>query len=121
MPKTHEYEDPTRLKLIEELKEASRENNAKIWRAIAKELSRSRRNRRSVNIWRINRYTSKGDMVVVPGKLLGDGILDHKVEIAAFRFTESAKKKIEAAGGCVRTIPELMKKNPLGSGVIIMS
>ncbi len=121
MPKTYEYEDPIRLRLIEELKEVARKNNAKIWRAIARELSRSRKNRCSVNIWKINKYTSKGDVVVVPGKLLGDGTLDHKVEIAAFRFTESAKKKIEAAGGCVRTIPELVKKNPMGSNVIIMS
>lgn len=120
MPKTHEYENPDRLKLIDELKEASRGNNAKIWAAVAKELSRSRKNRRSVDIWRINRYTSKGDTVIVPGKLLGDGILDHKVKIAAFSFTESARKKVDVVGGKVMTIPELIKKNPRGSGVRII-
>lgn len=102
------------------MKEASREDNAKIWGAVAEELSKSRGNRRSVNIGRVNRHTSKGDTVVVPGKLLGYGILDHKVEIAAFRFAESAKKKVEVAGGKIMTIPDLMKKNPRGSGVRII-
>jgi large subunit ribosomal protein L18e len=120
MPKTYEQEDPNRLKLIEDLKEASNRNDAGIWKAVAKELSRSRRNRRSVDIWRINRYTSKGDTVVVPGKLLGDGALDHKVNVAAFRFTESVRKKVELTGGDLMTIQELIKKNPKGSGVKIM-
>lgn len=120
MPRTYEYEDPYRLKLIENLEEASRGNNAKIWKAIAGDLSRSSRNRCTVNIWSINKHTSEGDTIVVPGKLLSEGVLDHKVEVAAFKVTESAKKKVEMAGGKIITIPDLIKKNPRGSGIKII-
>ncbi len=120
MPRTYEYENPERLKLIEELKEASRKNDVRIWKALSMELSRSRKNRRSVNMWKINKHTSKGDIIIVPGKLLGDGILEHKISVAAFEFSESAKKKIGSVGGEVMTIQELVKKNPAGSGIKII-
>ena len=120
MPRTFEYEDPIRLELINELKVIARKEDAKIWRAVARELSRSRKNRRKVNIWRINKHTKKGETVVVPGKVLGDGSLDHKLEIAAFKFTQSAKEKIKKAGGKFMSISELIKKNPKGSNVRII-
>lgn len=120
MPKTFEYEDPLRLELIDKLKETARKEDVRIWKAIAKELSRSRRNRRVVNIGEINKHTRNGDVVIVPGRVLGDGILDHKIEIAAFKFTENAKEKIEKLGGKFMSISELMKKNPKGSNVRLM-
>jgi len=120
MPRTFEYEDPRRLELIEELERASRENKAKVWKSIARELSRSRRNRKEVNVWRLNKYTSDNETVIVPGKLLGDGNLDHKLSVAAFRFTEGAREKVEKAGGKTMPINQLMKKNPKGSNIRVM-
>ena len=119
MPRTHEFEDPGRLELVDELKAIARKNDAKIWRVIARELSRSRKNRREVNLWRINRCAKKGDTLVVPGKVLSEGILDqdHKVTIAAFKFTGNAKEKIEKLGGKTMSISELVRKNPKGSNV----
>ncbi|MCD4740414.1 uL15 family ribosomal protein [archaeon] len=52
-----------------------------------------------VNLWKISKNTQKGDTILVLGKVLGDGNLDHPVNIAAESFSESAKKKIESAGG----------------------
>ncbi len=120
MPKTPEYKDPERIKLINVLKDASKEKGSSIWKALAEELSRSRKNRRAVNISKLNTYTSKGDMVVVPGKILGDGIIDHEISIAAFDFSQAAKEKVKEAGGEVLTIPELMEKNPKGSNIKII-
>lgn len=117
MPKTFEYEDPVRLQLINELKAAARKEDANIWSAVARELVRSRKNRRGVNLWRINKYAKKGETIVVPGKVLSDGSLDHKVEIAAFKFTENSRKKIDKSGGKYMSISELIKKNPRGSNV----
>ncbi|OYT27767.1 MAG: 50S ribosomal protein L18e [Candidatus Altiarchaeales archaeon ex4484_96] len=119
--RTHYAEDVNRLKLIEELKKAAKEKEAAVWDKIAEELSRSRRNRRCVNVWKINRYTEKGDIALIPGKVMGDGILDHKVEVAAFKFTENAKQKIKSYGGKTISIPELLKKNPKGSKIKIIS
>jgi ribosomal protein L18E len=40
--------------------------------------------------------------------------------VAAYDFSDSAKKGIAEAGGSNLTIMELVKKNPNGSGVKIM-
>jgi len=120
MVRSIEFRDPGRLELIRALEDASKSNQSNIWSAVAYELSRVRRNRREVNVCRINKYTGDGDVVVVPGKVLGDGILSHKVEVAAYRFTAGAQKKIEGAGGKTMTISELLKRNPKGSKIKLM-
>lgn len=120
MPRTFEYKDPIRIGLIEELKKASKENKAGIWESIARELSRSRRNRKEVNIRRLNQHTSDNETAIVPGKLLGDGNLDHKITVAAFRLTEGAKEKVEKSGGKIISIQDLIKKNPKGSKIKII-
>jgi len=112
--------NPQLLELIRFLKKKAVENKAEIWRDIAERLAVSRRRRVAVNISRINRYTEKGDVVVVPGKVLGAGKLEHKVTVAAFSFSETAKNKILKARGKCLTIQDLVKKNPKGSNVKII-
>jgi large subunit ribosomal protein L18e len=112
--------NPELVKLIRFLKKKSREHKAKIWKAIAEKLAVSRRRRIAVNISRINRYTARNDVVVVPGKVLGAGELDHPVTIAAFAYSETAKQKIKRARGKCLTLPELVEKNPKGSNVKII-
>ena len=119
MPRTIAYKDPERLRLVKNLRRYSKESNAPIWNAVAKELEGVRKNRREVNLGEINEHTSEGDVVIVPGKVLGSGSLDHKVTIAAFKFSGGAKNKIEKIGECI-SIQELSEKNPKGSGVKIM-
>jgi large subunit ribosomal protein L18e len=51
---------------------------------------------------------------------LGSGSLSKKLTVAAYDFSESAKKKIAAAGGKHLTIPEMVKKHPDGAGIRIM-
>lgn len=118
--RTHSAEDVNRLKLIEELRKLSREEDVNLWERIAKELSRSRSNRRRVNVWKINRYTEDGETIIVPGKVLGNGVLEHPVEVAAYRFSTSAKKKIKRVGGKAMAIEDLIKENPSGSEVKII-
>jgi len=88
-----------------------------IWKRVAEDLEKPRRIRRVVNLSRINRYSKDGETIIVPGKVLGDGILEKKVDIAAFQFSQSAVEKIKSAGGNVLSISELLKKNPEGKGV----
>ena len=73
-----------------------------------------------MNLSRINRHTQKGDTVVVPGKLLGAGALDHSVAVAAFNASEKAKAKLAAAKAKYLSIPELVEKNPKGANVKII-
>lgn len=106
--------------LVETLLKYSNKYNAKIWKRVAEELSKPSRKRRAVNIGRINRYTEHGDYVVVPGKVLGAGELDHPVVIAAFSFSKTAIAKIQNAGGRAVSIFELLREKPNGSNVKII-
>ena len=112
--------NPELLNLIRFLKKQAREHKAKIWRDIAERLATARRRRIAVNVSRINRYTKKNDIVVVPGKVLGAGKLEHRVTVAAFSFSETAKKKISNVKGKCLTIQDLIKKNPKGSNIKII-
>lgn len=112
--------NPNLVWLIAELKSRSREEKAPIWRVVAKKFERPTRRYAELNLSKINRYTSEGEMVIVPGKVLGSGCIEHPVTVAAFNFSSSAREKILRAGGRCLSIEELMKTNPSGSGVRIM-
>lgn len=112
--------NPQLLALIKQLKKAYKENHAPIWRDLAERLSSPRRERCEVNISRINRWTKPGDTVVVPGKVLGAGKLDHEVKVAAFSFSKSAIEKITRAGGKALSVKSLTETNPKGSHVKII-
>jgi large subunit ribosomal protein L18e len=62
-----------------------------------------------VNLFKINRHTKKGEAVIVQGKVLAKGSLDHPVKIAAKGFSKNALKKIEDAGGKVISTEEAKK------------
>jgi len=89
----------------------------RIWKKVSKKLSGPRRNRVKANLYRINKKTSKNDVIVIPGKVLGMGELDHTLTIACLEYSKSAKKKIESSGSKLITIEELLEQNPKGSGV----
>jgi len=113
-------QNPEMLNLIRSLRENAKENNATIWRDIADRLSSSRRRRAAVNLSRLNRYTKEKETVVVPGKVLSAGELDHPLIVAAFTFSTQARSKISQAKGKCLTISELLKNNPKGSNIRIM-
>jgi len=48
----------------------------------------------SVNLDKINKESKEGDNIIVPGKVLSKGEINHKINIAAFRFSEEAKNKL---------------------------
>ncbi len=98
-----------RRKLIRELKKLSRETGRRFWRRVAEELSRPRRQRRAVNVSRINRYAKNGEVIVVPGKVLGAGILEKKVTVLAESFSEKAYHKIIEAGGKPILLSEVLE------------
>ena len=112
--------NPELIKLIRFLKKQSREKDAGIWLDVAEYLSKSNRQRVAVNLSRINRYTQRGNTIVVPGKVLASGTLNHAVTVAAFSASEKAKEKLKAIKAKYVSIPELVEKNPKGSNVKII-
>ena len=105
--------------LIAMLREESYKGNA-IWKKVADDLNIPTRQRKIVNLSKINRFTAENEVVVVPGKVLSSGELGHKLIIAAFRFSASSIEKMKKSGSSAMSISELMKKNPSGKGVRII-
>ena len=108
------------MSLIVELKKRSREHEAALWDRVASDLAKPARKRRIVNLNRINRFTKENEIVIVPGKVLGTGDLDHKVTIAAFQFSNGAKEKIEETGSKVASLLSLSKEKPQGKHIRII-
>lgn len=112
--------NPNLVGLIGDLKAQSRETGAALWRDVAQRLSRSRSNWANPNLSRLSRHCPEGVTVLVPGKLLGSGEVSSKHDVAAYSISAGAREKIEAAGGRVLSLSELMNENPNGSGVYIL-
>ena len=110
----------TLVKTITELKEASRKNEAPLWRSIANRLEGSSRNWPSVNVSKLEYNVSKNGKAVIPGKLMGTGIITKKMTVAAYSFTNSAKEKIQSAGGKCLTYNEMIKAAPKGTDVKVI-
>jgi len=105
--------------LVEDLRRAGSQE-CKLWLRLANDLDRSTRLRRSVNVSRLARHTKENDTVVVPGKVLGSGELQHSLTVAAWGFSNGAREQIEKAKGKCVSIQELMKTNPKGQKVRII-
>jgi large subunit ribosomal protein L18e len=112
--------NPLLKDLIGELKKRSSEQSVKLWKRIALDLERPTRNRRVVNLSRINRYTKENEIIIVPGKVLGSGMLNHKLTISAYQFSDQAKDKIEKSGAEIVPLLELSKEKPNGKSIRIM-
>ena len=108
------------VKTIDELRKASRENDAPIWKSIAKKLEGPSRNWPVVNISKIEHIVSKNGKAIIPGKIMGSGTLSKKVTVSAYSFTRSATEKIENAGGKCMIYNEFIKKNPTGKDVVVI-
>lgn len=106
--------------LIRDLNKLGSEKNIKIWKRIASDLEKPTRQRRVVNLSRINYHTKENDTIIVPGKVLGSGLLSHKLTIAAYSFSEGALEKIQKVNAKAITITDLMKENIKGKRVKII-
>jgi len=101
-----------------QLKKHSKEG--KIWGVASRYAMSSRKNVPEVNLSKISKLSSPNDQVLVPGKVLGYGKLEHPVQVAAFSFSLRALKGIEAAGGKALSAERLSELNPKGKRVKII-
>ena len=87
--------NPNLIELINKLNKKSKTENAAIWKDVANRLGRSNRRTAEVNLSDIARYANADETVLVPGKVLSNGDLTEKVNVAAFKFSQKAQEKIE--------------------------
>lgn len=111
--------NPRLTSLIAECKSVARDSGADVWHDIADRLEKPRRTHAEVNLGRIERYADEEETVVVPGKVLGSGVLQKNVTVAAVDFSSTAKKKIDQVGDAVE-LEQALERNPEGSNVRVI-
>lgn len=107
------------LHTIKALKRRFNETQVALWSDLAKRLNKNKP--ASVNLSNINRYTKGNDIIAVPGKVLGTGMINHPIQVAALKFSKKAREKIIKAGGECLTLPELAERNLKGSDIKIIA
>lgn len=108
------------IQLANDLKTASSKNDAPIWSKLAELALKPHSARRTVNLKKIEQLTKENDVVIVPGKVLGTGMLSHKIILCSFSISNSAASKILESGGKIIGFSEMIKKFPSGKGVNLL-
>lgn len=103
--------------IVDTIIEAKKNKN---WMKIAQAVSGSRRNYPSVNLKEIDKFSSDGDIIIVPGKVLGSGNINKKLRVCAISFSLSAVEKLKSSKGEAIKLIEEIRKNPKAQGVKII-
>ncbi len=93
----------------------------KPWTEIAKLLSSSTSKYSSINLKDIDKQTSPGDTVVIPGKVLGVGNLTKKLRICALGFSSSAREKAKSTSSELVSLAQEIKINQKAEGIKIIN
>jgi large subunit ribosomal protein L18e len=96
------------------------EKDSRLLGRIADDIEKPTRQRREVNLARINRFTKENEFIVVAGKVLGGGELDHKITISALKFSGSALSKIHKSGSTIVPLDQLAKQKLEGKQIRII-
>ncbi len=85
-----------------------------IWKDLGKELGKPNRKRAEVNLRKIDKEAEDGEIILIPGKVLGYGEInkDKKIEIAALTYSNKANEKINKTKSKAFTIEEMKDKKP---------
>jgi large subunit ribosomal protein L18e len=102
------------------LERKGRKESLPIWTVAAASLAAPKSIETIVNISRLSRIGDGKSPMFVPGKVLGTGLLDKKLIVGAFSFSDSAREKIASAGGEALEVQEFVDRYPKGSGVILV-
>lgn len=113
--------NPVTKSLVIRLVKQSKKEKVEIWSAVAERIKRPSRQRAEVNLNELDKYCKNNETVIIPGKLLGAGMLTKPLNVAALSASKSAIERLNKAKGIYLSIEELMNKNPKGSGIKIMA
>ena len=95
---------------IRDLKKLSAKSGVGVYKAVAAKLAAPASQRSEVNLDQIEKYAADKEVVIIPGKVLGNGTLSKKLTIVGFKASESAIAKIEKAGSKFVEIREYISK-----------
>jgi len=84
--------------------------NDRISKKLLKLIDVPTRRRKEASIYKINKYTKENDKIIVPGKVLSEGALKHKISIAAIDYSKGAREELTSAGAVLSSIEEMLKE-----------
>lgn len=90
------------------------------WLEVAHLISTPRRKQVSLNLKEIDENSKDNQIVIVPGKVLGDGKIEKKIKIVALNFSESAKIKLKKDKIDFSDIKSEILKNPEAKNIHIL-
>ncbi|MBU1204250.1 MAG: 50S ribosomal protein L18e [Nanoarchaeota archaeon] len=105
--------------LINNIETHPEAKKTKFWVRIVKELKKPARQRRKVNLHKINKHTREQETAVIPGKVLSAGDLTKEITVAAYQFSKKAREKISSKGKVI-TLQQLLKENSKAKKVRII-
>lgn len=88
---------------------ARQQHYGKLWKRVHSLVAVPSRRRPAVNLKKISRYSKEGDNVIVPGKVLSMGPLEHRVNIAAIEYSAGALKTLREANCKILDIKDMVK------------
>ncbi|MGD0511099.1 MAG: 50S ribosomal protein L18e [Candidatus Micrarchaeaceae archaeon] len=83
----------------------------KLWKKVYRLIDVPSRKRSGVNLSKISQNTKEGDNVIVPGKVLATGEINHKVTISAMEFSGPALKALKEANCRIIGIKDIVKSD----------
>lgn len=105
--------NPETIELIRELKK----QKSSFWISVANQLSMPKTRQVEINLERLSKLTKPKEIVLVPGKILGKGTMDHEITLGCLKMTAEARKKIGKSK--LVKIKDLLKEKPSNIRLII--
>jgi large subunit ribosomal protein L18e len=90
------------------------------WFKLSKMLSQATRKHSAVNLSVIDRQTSMGDTILVPGRVLGVGEITKKIRICSFGISAEALERLKKTRSEWIHVLDEIKKNPKAEGLKII-
>jgi large subunit ribosomal protein L18e len=101
-------------------KSAARSSRKPVYRQAVKMLSRKTNRLVEVNVGKLDNMSSEGSVLLVPGKVLGEGDVTKELHVGAVAYTTSAAQKISSAGGEALLLKDFVAKYGEGKGVLLV-
>ena len=108
------------MEILMEVRKAYRQTGRPIWKAVYELIDVAKRKGRKVNVAKLERLVPEGAYVVVPGKVLGGGIITKSVMVGALDFSSSAVEKIKKANGKAIYLDRFIKRYGRKEGLILV-
>ncbi len=112
--------NPAKIQTLTLLRQAGKKSGRRVWHDMSKRLESHKSQMSNVNVSKVSTLTKEGDVILVPGKVLGSGIIDHKIHIGAFSFSGVAIEKIRRADGEPLSVQAFIEKYINHKGLIIL-